>query len=86
MVVSCAAGVLIGVDAHSIFLRAILVIYCGNIISVLSLAPTLLNISDAELFTITLAASTVLLLLAVAVYFWWIVPFPNLIYNTLEIP
>jgi ABC-2 type transport system permease protein len=65
--VSCAAGVLIGVGAPSVLVGAILVIYGGNQISVLPLVPTFLNISDAALFTIGLAALTAALLLAAAV-------------------
>lgn len=65
--VACAAGVLIGVAAPSVLVGAILVIYGGNQISVLPLVPTLLNISDAALFTIGLAALTAALLLVVAV-------------------
>jgi ABC-2 type transport system permease protein len=65
--VACAAGVLIGVAAPSVLLGAILVIYGGNQISVLPLVPTLLNISDAALFTIGLAALTTVLLLTAAV-------------------
>jgi ABC-2 type transport system permease protein len=65
--VACAAGVLIGVAAPSVLVGAILVIYGGNQISVLPLVPTLLNISDAALFTIGLAALTAALLLAAAV-------------------
>jgi ABC-2 type transport system permease protein len=65
--VACAAGVLIGVVASSVLVGAILVIYGGNQISVLPLVPTILNISDAALFTIGLAALTAATLLAVAV-------------------
>lgn len=65
--VACAAGVLIGVAAPSVLVGAILVVYGGNQISVLPLVPTLLNISDASLFTIGLAALIAALLLAAAV-------------------
>jgi ABC-2 type transport system permease protein len=65
--VACAAGVLIGVAAPSVLVGAILVIYGGNQISVLPLVPTLLNISDAAMFTIGLAALTAALLLVAAV-------------------
>ena len=64
--VACAAGVLIGIAAPSVLVGAILVIYGGNQISVLPLVPTLLNISDAALFTIGLAALTTALLLTAA--------------------
>lgn len=65
--VACAAGILIGVAAPSVLVGAILVIYGGNQISVLPLIPTLLNISDAALFTIGLAALTAAVLLATAI-------------------
>jgi ABC-2 type transport system permease protein len=65
--VACAAGILIGVAAPSVLIGAILVIYGGNQISVLPLVPTLLNVSDAPLFTIGLAALTAVLLLTAAV-------------------
>ena len=65
--VSCAAGVLIGVAAPSVLVGAILVIYGGNQISILPLAPTLLNISNTALSTIGLAALTAFLLLTAAV-------------------
>ena len=65
--VACAAGVLIGIAAPSVLVGAILVIYGGNQISVLPLVPTLLNISDAALFTIGLAALTTALLLTAAI-------------------
>jgi ABC-2 type transport system permease protein len=65
--VACAAGVLIGVAAPSVLVGAILVVYGGNQISVLPLVPTLLNISNASLFTIGLAALIAALLLAAAV-------------------
>jgi ABC-2 type transport system permease protein len=64
--VACSAGVLIGVASPSVLVGAILVIYGGNQISVIPLVPTLLNLSNAALFTIGLAAliATVLLLAA----------------------
>ena len=65
--VACSAGVLIGVAAPSVLVGAILVIYGGNQISVIPLVPTLLNISDATLFTIGLAALITVLILVVAV-------------------
>ena len=68
--VSCAAGVLIGVASPSVLVGAILVIYGGNQISVIPLLPTLLNVQEAAVFTIVLAAivATVLLLAAVALF------------------
>ncbi len=67
LAVSCSAGVLIGVGSPSVLVGAILVIYGGNQISALPLVPTILNISDAELFTIGLSAIIAALLLAAAV-------------------
>jgi len=68
--VSCAAGVLIGVASPSVLVGAILVIYGGNQISVIPLLPTLLNVREAALFTIVLAAvvASVLLFAAVALF------------------
>jgi len=66
--VACAAGVLIGVAAPSVLVGAILIIYGGNQISVIPLVPTLLNISNGNLFTIGLSAIVTGVLLAVAVY------------------
>ena len=65
--VACAAGVLIGVASPSVLVGAILVIYGGNLISVIPLVPTLLNVQDATVFTIVLAGATAAGLLAVAV-------------------
>ena len=65
--VSCAAGVLIGVASPSVLVGAILVIYGGNQISVIPLVPTLLNLPEAALFTVGLAALAAAALLAVAV-------------------
>ena len=68
--VSCAAGVLIGVASPSVLVGAILVIYGGNQISVIPLLPTLLNVQEAAVFTIVLAAvvASVLLFVAVALF------------------
>jgi ABC-2 type transport system permease protein len=68
--VSCAAGVLIGVASPSVLVGAILVIYGGNQISVIPLLPTLLNVQEAAVFTIVLAAvvASVLLFAAVALF------------------
>jgi len=65
--VSCSAGLLIGVASPSVLVGVILVIYGGNQTSIIPLVPTLLNISDAVLFTIGLAAVVCVILLAVAV-------------------
>ena len=56
VLVSCSAGVLLGVASPTVLVGAILVIYGGNQISVIPLVPTLLNIANAEIFTIGLAA------------------------------
>jgi ABC-2 type transport system permease protein len=65
--VSCAAGVLIGVASPSVLVGAILVIYGGNQISVIPMMPTLLNIQEATIFTILLAAAVASALLFAAV-------------------
>ncbi len=62
--VACSAGVLIGVASPSVLVGAILVIYGGNQISVIPLFPTLLNLPDANLFTVGLAAAVTVSLLA----------------------
>jgi ABC-2 type transport system permease protein len=62
--ISCGAGVLIGVASPSVLVGAILVIYGGNQISVIPLVPTLLNVSDAVVFTIVLAVAVAAGLLA----------------------
>ena len=65
--VSCAVGVLIGVASPSVLVGAILVIYGGNQISVIPLVPTLLNLPYAPVFTIALAATVAVGLLAAAI-------------------
>jgi len=65
--VACSAGVLIGVASPSVLVGAILVIYGGNQISVIPLVPTLLNLPEATLFTIGLAAVVAAALVAAAV-------------------
>jgi ABC-2 type transport system permease protein len=65
--VSCSAGVLIGIASPSVLVGAILVIYGGNQISVIPLVPTMLNLPEATLFTIALAAAVAVSLLAGAV-------------------
>lgn len=68
--VSCSAGVLIGVVSPTVLVGAILVIYGGNQISVIPLVPTLLGLSNATAFTITLAVvvASVLLVGAIALF------------------
>ncbi len=65
--VSCSAGVLIGVGSPSVLVGAILVVYGGNQISIIPLVPTLLNLPEATLFTIVLAAAVAASLLAAAI-------------------
>jgi ABC-2 type transport system permease protein len=66
--VSCSAGVLLGVASPTVLVGAILVIYGGNQISVIPLIPTLLNIANAEVFTIGVAAAVAVALLWAAVF------------------
>jgi len=65
--VSCSAGVLIGIASPTVLVGAILVIYGGNQISVISLLPTLLNIQQANLITIAIAGIIAASLVAIAV-------------------
>jgi ABC-2 type transport system permease protein len=65
--VSCSAGVLIGIASPSVLVGAILVIYGGNQISVIPLVPTMLNLPEATVFTVVLAAAVAVSLLAGAV-------------------
>ncbi|MEM4704016.1 MAG: hypothetical protein QXJ02_03000, partial [Candidatus Bathyarchaeia archaeon] len=58
MAVSSSAGVLIGVVAPSVLVGVILIIYGGNQISALPMIPTILNIPNAKVFTVTLGAVT----------------------------
>ncbi|MCW4045922.1 MAG: ABC-2 transporter permease [Candidatus Bathyarchaeota archaeon] len=68
--VSCSAGVLIGIASPTVLVGAILVIYGGNQISVIPLVPTMLNLPEAPLFTVALAAAVAasLLISAVALF------------------
>jgi ABC-2 type transport system permease protein len=66
MAVSSSAGVLIGVAAPSVLVGIILVIYGGNQISALPIIPTILNISNATLFTVTMGAAITGIMLALA--------------------
>jgi ABC-2 type transport system permease protein len=65
--VACSAGVLIGVASPSVLVGAILVIYGGNQISVIPLIPTLLNLPQADLITIGLAAAVTIILLTLTI-------------------
>lgn len=65
--VSCSAGVLIGVGSPSVLVGAILVIYGGNQISAIPLLPTIIGISNADAFTVGLAAAVTAALLIVAI-------------------
>lgn len=66
MAVSSSAGVLIGVVAPSVLVGVILVIYSGNQISGLSAIPTILNISNATIFTVTFGVVTTCIMLVLA--------------------
>jgi ABC-2 type transport system permease protein len=70
MAVSSSIGVLIGVASPSVLVGVILVIYGGNQISALPIIPTILNISNAALFTVTLGVviSSVMLFLAISLF------------------
>ena len=70
MATSCAAGVLIGVVSPSVLVGAILVIYGGNQISALPLLPSILNLTNPTLFTISLGTlmSIILLILAISIF------------------
>ena len=70
MATSCTAGVLIGVVSPSVLVGAILVIYGGNQISALPLLPSILNLTNPTLFTISLGAlmSIILLILAISIF------------------
>jgi ABC-2 type transport system permease protein len=65
--VACSAGVLIGVVAPSVLVGAILIIYGCNQTSAISLVPTLLNLSNPDVFTIGLSAIVTVALLAAAI-------------------
>jgi ABC-2 type transport system permease protein len=70
MAISSAAGVLIGVASPSVLVGAILVIYGGNEVSAIPMIPTILNIANGSVFTVSLGIliSTVLLVLAALVF------------------
>lgn len=68
MAVSSSTGILIGVVAPSVLVGVILVIYGGNQISALPIIPTILNISNATLFTVAFGAVTSSIILVVAIF------------------
>jgi ABC-2 type transport system permease protein len=68
MAVSSSTGVLIGVAAPSVLVGVILVIYGGNQVSALPMIPTILNISNAMLFTVTFGAVTASIMLVLATF------------------
>jgi ABC-2 type transport system permease protein len=70
MAVSSSVGVLIGVVAPSVLVGVILVIYGGNQISALPIIPTILNISNATLFTIAFGVviSSIMLVFATFIF------------------
>jgi ABC-2 type transport system permease protein len=68
MAVSSSTGVLIGVAAPSVLVGVILVIYGGNQISALPMIPTILNISNPILFTVTFGAVTASIMLVLATF------------------
>ena len=67
MAISSSAGVLIGVLSPSILVGAILVIYGGNQISVIPLLPTILNISNKQLFTVGIGILFTVVLMGIAI-------------------
>jgi hypothetical protein len=66
MVASSSTGVFIGVAAPSVVAGVILVVYGGNQILALPMVPTILNISNAALFTITMGAAIASITLVLA--------------------
>ena len=68
MAVSSSIGVLIGVVSPSVLVGVILVIYGGNQISALPIIPTILNISNAALFSVTLGVVITSIMLFLAIY------------------
>lgn len=67
MAISSSAGVVIGVLSPSILVGAILVIYGGNQISVIPLLPTILNISNKQLFTVGIGILFTVILMGIAI-------------------
>jgi len=66
MAISSSAGVLIGVVAPSVLVGVVLIIYGGNQISGLSAIPTILNVSNATVFTVTFGIITTCVMLVLA--------------------
>jgi len=67
IMVSSAAGVLIGVGSPSVLVGVILVIYGGNQISVIPLIPSMLTIPHPALITILIGVAISCVLLGVAI-------------------
>ena len=65
--VSCSAGLIIGVISPSVLVGVILTLYGGNQIAVIPLVPTLLNISEPIPFTMAIAITVCVALLAAAI-------------------
>jgi len=68
IMVSSAAGVLIGVGSPSVLVGVILVIYGGNQISVMPLLPSMLTIPYSTVITILIGVVISCILLAGAIY------------------
>lgn len=68
IMVSSAAGVLIGVGSPSVLVGVILVIYGGNQISVMPLLPSILTIPYSTVITILIGVVISCILLAGAIY------------------
>lgn len=68
MAVSSSTGVLIGVAAPSVLVGVIIVIYGGNQISALPMIPTILNVSNATLFSVAFGTVTATLMLVLATF------------------
>lgn len=68
IMVSSAAGVLIGVDSPSVLVGVILVIYGGNQISVIPLLPSVLPIPYPALITVLVGVGISCVLLGIAIF------------------
>ncbi|MDG6220250.1 MAG: ABC transporter permease subunit [Candidatus Thermoplasmatota archaeon] len=68
MAIACSAGILIGVISPSVLVGAILVIYGGNQISALSVLPSVLEVSNALVFTVILGVVVSIAFLALSVF------------------
>ncbi len=75
MAISSSAGVLIGVISPEVLIGAILVIYGGNQVSVLPSLPSLLGISDSLFFTVFLGLISTIVLLTLAIVFFFFLQF-----------